>query len=84
MDEIKFQEDGTWCPMRPKKEAVKIPTQSVPKVDSKYRPLHTWQLCFDANGVDSCICESCGHTALACMMVRAAEASVLKQMAALI
>uniref|UniRef100_A0A669DJB1 Protein inhibitor of activated STAT, 2 n=1 Tax=Oreochromis niloticus TaxID=8128 RepID=A0A669DJB1_ORENI len=28
VDEIKFQEDGTWCPMRPKKEAVKIPTQS--------------------------------------------------------
>ncbi|XP_006802594.2 E3 SUMO-protein ligase PIAS2 [Neolamprologus brichardi] len=34
VDEIKFQEDGTWCPMRPKKEAVKIPTQSVPKVDT--------------------------------------------------
>lgn len=77
MDEIKFQEDGTWCPMRPKKDAVKIPTQSVPKVDSKYRALHTWQL---LGGVDSCICESCGHTALACMVVRAAEASVLKQM----
>ncbi|XP_005733687.1 E3 SUMO-protein ligase PIAS2 [Pundamilia nyererei] len=34
VDEIKFQEDGTWCPMRPKKDAVKIPTQSVPKVDT--------------------------------------------------
>ncbi|XP_069544236.1 E3 SUMO-protein ligase PIAS2 isoform X1 [Brachyistius frenatus] len=34
VDEIKFQEDGTWCPMRPKKEAVKVPSQSVPKVET--------------------------------------------------
>uniref|UniRef100_A0A8D0CU36 Protein inhibitor of activated STAT, 2 n=1 Tax=Sander lucioperca TaxID=283035 RepID=A0A8D0CU36_SANLU len=36
VDEIKFQEDGTWCPMRPKKESVKVPSQSIPKVESKY------------------------------------------------
>lgn len=36
VDEIKFQEDGTWCPMRPKKEAVKVSSQSVPKIESKY------------------------------------------------
>lgn len=36
VDEIKFQEDGTWCPMRPKIEAVKVPTQSIPKIESKY------------------------------------------------
>ncbi|KAM9743164.1 E3 SUMO-protein ligase PIAS2 isoform 1-T2 [Menidia menidia] len=33
VDEIKFQEDGTWCPMRPKKEAVKVPSQPVAKVE---------------------------------------------------
>lgn len=33
VDEIKFQEDGTWCPMRPKKESVKVSSQSIPKVD---------------------------------------------------
>lgn len=36
VDEIKFQEDGTWCPMRPKKEAVKVSSQSVPKAESKW------------------------------------------------
>ncbi|TMS03746.1 E3 SUMO-protein ligase PIAS2 [Larimichthys crocea] len=34
VDEIKFQEDGTWCPMRPKKEAVKVPSQSIPKIET--------------------------------------------------
>uniref|UniRef100_A0AAQ4QJZ0 Protein inhibitor of activated STAT, 2 n=2 Tax=Gasterosteus aculeatus aculeatus TaxID=481459 RepID=A0AAQ4QJZ0_GASAC len=34
VDEIKFQEDGTWCPMRPKKEAVKVSSQSVPKIET--------------------------------------------------
>ncbi|XP_075903139.1 LOW QUALITY PROTEIN: E3 SUMO-protein ligase PIAS2 [Nelusetta ayraudi] len=34
VDEIKFQEDGTWCPMRPKKEAVKVSSQSVPKAET--------------------------------------------------
>uniref|UniRef100_A0A8C4DPW6 Protein inhibitor of activated STAT, 2 n=1 Tax=Dicentrarchus labrax TaxID=13489 RepID=A0A8C4DPW6_DICLA len=34
VDEIKFQEDGTWCPMRPKKDAVKVPSQSVPKIET--------------------------------------------------
>ncbi|KAM6930229.1 E3 SUMO-protein ligase PIAS2 [Xenentodon cancila] len=34
VDEIKFQEDGTWCPMRPKKEAVNVTSQSVTKVES--------------------------------------------------
>ncbi|XP_036953592.1 E3 SUMO-protein ligase PIAS2 isoform X1 [Acanthopagrus latus] len=34
VDEIKFQEDGTWCPMRPKIEAVKVPTQSVPTIET--------------------------------------------------
>ncbi|XP_069378942.1 E3 SUMO-protein ligase PIAS2 isoform X3 [Paralichthys olivaceus] len=37
VDEIKFQEDGTWCPMRPKKEAVKVPSQSAPKIDTPLR-----------------------------------------------
>lgn len=27
VDEIKFQEDGSWCPMRPKKEAMKVTSQ---------------------------------------------------------
>ncbi|XP_028270759.1 E3 SUMO-protein ligase PIAS2 [Parambassis ranga] len=39
VDEIKFQEDGTWCPMRPKKEAVKVPSQSVPKIETPLRQL---------------------------------------------
>lgn len=38
-DEIKFQEDGTWCPMRPKKEALKVSSQFCPKIESKKRGL---------------------------------------------
>ncbi|KAM4607220.1 E3 SUMO-protein ligase PIAS2 isoform 2-T2 [Polymixia lowei] len=34
VDEIKFQEDGTWCPMRPKKEAVKVQSQCIPKIET--------------------------------------------------
>ncbi|XP_042276529.1 E3 SUMO-protein ligase PIAS2 isoform X1 [Thunnus albacares] len=34
VDEIKFQEDGTWCPMRPKKESVKVPSQPIPKIET--------------------------------------------------
>ncbi|KAM6959303.1 E3 SUMO-protein ligase PIAS2 [Aplochiton taeniatus] len=33
VDEIKFQEDGTWCPMRPKKEAVQLSSQCIPKIE---------------------------------------------------
>ncbi|XP_051543196.1 E3 SUMO-protein ligase PIAS2-like isoform X1 [Myxocyprinus asiaticus] len=33
VDEIKFQEDGTWCPMRPKKEALKVSSSCIPKID---------------------------------------------------
>lgn len=35
-DEIQFQQDGTWCPMKPKKESFKVPTPSVQKVERKY------------------------------------------------
>ncbi|XP_055994442.1 E3 SUMO-protein ligase PIAS2 isoform X3 [Sorex fumeus] len=34
VDEIKFQEDGSWCPMRPKKEAMKVPSQPCTKIES--------------------------------------------------
>ncbi|XP_010839255.1 PREDICTED: E3 SUMO-protein ligase PIAS2 isoform X1 [Bison bison bison] len=34
VDEIKFQEDGSWCPMRPKKEAMKVSTQPCPKIET--------------------------------------------------
>ncbi|XP_036274073.1 E3 SUMO-protein ligase PIAS2 isoform X7 [Pipistrellus kuhlii] len=34
VDEIKFQEDGSWCPMRPKKEAMKVSSQPCPKIES--------------------------------------------------
>ncbi|NXN96213.1 PIAS2 ligase, partial [Rhinopomastus cyanomelas] len=34
VDEIKFQEDGSWCPMRPKKEAVKVSTPQCTKIES--------------------------------------------------
>uniref|UniRef100_A0A3Q1I6J4 Uncharacterized protein n=1 Tax=Anabas testudineus TaxID=64144 RepID=A0A3Q1I6J4_ANATE len=37
VDEIKFQEDGTWCPMRPKKESVKVSSQSVLKIETPLR-----------------------------------------------
>ncbi|XP_063356649.1 E3 SUMO-protein ligase PIAS2-like [Pelmatolapia mariae] len=37
VDEIEFQEDGTWFPMKPRKEALKIPTQSVSEVDTPLR-----------------------------------------------
>ncbi|XP_065122832.2 E3 SUMO-protein ligase PIAS2 isoform X1 [Paramisgurnus dabryanus] len=33
VDEIKFQEDGTWCPMRPKKEALKVSSPCIAKID---------------------------------------------------
>ncbi|XP_047237310.1 E3 SUMO-protein ligase PIAS2 isoform X2 [Girardinichthys multiradiatus] len=39
VDEIKFQEDGTWCPMRPKKDAAKVSVHAVGKVEST-TPLH--------------------------------------------
>ncbi|KGL87743.1 E3 SUMO-protein ligase PIAS2, partial [Charadrius vociferus] len=34
VDEIKFQEDGSWCPMRPKKEAVKVSGPQCTKIES--------------------------------------------------
>ncbi|KAI1900331.1 hypothetical protein AGOR_G00048870 [Albula goreensis] len=34
VDEIKFQEDGSWCPMRPKKETLKVSPHCIPKVES--------------------------------------------------
>uniref|UniRef100_A0A286X9N8 Protein inhibitor of activated STAT 2 n=1 Tax=Cavia porcellus TaxID=10141 RepID=A0A286X9N8_CAVPO len=34
VDEIKFQEDGSWCPMRPKKEAMKVSSQPCSKIES--------------------------------------------------
>ncbi|XP_069603004.1 E3 SUMO-protein ligase PIAS2 isoform X2 [Ranitomeya imitator] len=30
VDEIQFQEDGSWCPMRPKKESLSSPTSQFP------------------------------------------------------
>ncbi|XP_029141613.1 E3 SUMO-protein ligase PIAS2 isoform X1 [Protobothrops mucrosquamatus] len=35
VDEIKFQEDGSWCPMRPKKESLKVVSSQCPKIESK-------------------------------------------------
>ncbi|XP_032867080.1 E3 SUMO-protein ligase PIAS2 isoform X2 [Tyto alba] len=34
VDEIKFQEDGSWCPMRPRKEPVKVSNLQCTKTDS--------------------------------------------------
>ncbi|XP_060092186.1 E3 SUMO-protein ligase PIAS2 isoform X2 [Heteronotia binoei] len=34
VDEIKFQEDGTWCPMRPKKEPLKVAGPHCTKIES--------------------------------------------------
>ncbi|XP_019373669.1 PREDICTED: E3 SUMO-protein ligase PIAS2 isoform X2 [Gavialis gangeticus] len=34
VDEIKFQEDGSWCPMRPKKEALKVSSPPCTKIES--------------------------------------------------
>ncbi|KAJ8286979.1 hypothetical protein GJAV_G00045570 [Gymnothorax javanicus] len=34
VDEIKFQENGTWCPMRPKKESLKVSSQLCSKLES--------------------------------------------------
>ncbi|XP_061469758.1 E3 SUMO-protein ligase PIAS2-like isoform X1 [Rhineura floridana] len=33
VDEIKFQEDGSWCPMRPKKEALKVVSPQCTKIE---------------------------------------------------
>lgn len=33
VDEIKFQEDGTWCPMRQKREKLKVLTPCLPKIE---------------------------------------------------
>ncbi|KAG8131280.1 hypothetical protein E2320_017879, partial [Naja naja] len=33
VDEIKFQEDGSWCPMRPKKEPLKVVSPQCPKIE---------------------------------------------------
>ncbi|XP_029436403.1 E3 SUMO-protein ligase PIAS2 isoform X3 [Rhinatrema bivittatum] len=34
VDEIKFQEDGSWCPMRPKKEALNVSGSQCAKIES--------------------------------------------------
>uniref|UniRef100_A0A286XRZ7 Protein inhibitor of activated STAT 2 n=1 Tax=Cavia porcellus TaxID=10141 RepID=A0A286XRZ7_CAVPO len=34
VDEIKFQEDVSWCPMRPKKEAMKVSSQPCTKIET--------------------------------------------------
>uniref|UniRef100_F7F0T7 Protein inhibitor of activated STAT 2 n=1 Tax=Monodelphis domestica TaxID=13616 RepID=F7F0T7_MONDO len=34
VNEIKFQEDGSWCPMRPKKEALKVSNPQCTKIES--------------------------------------------------
>ncbi|XP_068856669.1 E3 SUMO-protein ligase PIAS2 isoform X4 [Aphelocoma coerulescens] len=34
VDEIKFQEDGSWCPMRPKKEATRVSSPQCTKIES--------------------------------------------------
>ncbi|XP_018592374.1 E3 SUMO-protein ligase PIAS2 isoform X2 [Scleropages formosus] len=34
VDEIKFQQDGTWCPMRPKKDTLKVSSQFCPKMET--------------------------------------------------
>ncbi|NXI41041.1 PIAS2 ligase, partial [Galbula dea] len=34
VDEIKFQEDGSWCPMRPKKDAVTVSSPQCTKIES--------------------------------------------------
>ncbi|XP_053910185.1 E3 SUMO-protein ligase PIAS2 isoform X4 [Cuculus canorus] len=34
VDEIKFQEDGSWCPMRPKKESVNVSSPQCTKIES--------------------------------------------------
>lgn len=39
-DEIQFQQDGTWCPMKPKKESFKVPTPSFQKIERKYVSLN--------------------------------------------
>lgn len=36
VDEIKFQEDGSWCPMRPKTDAVKVSGPQCTNIDSTY------------------------------------------------
>ncbi|XP_076857203.1 E3 SUMO-protein ligase PIAS2 isoform X1 [Brachyhypopomus gauderio] len=33
VDEIKFLEDGTWCPIRPKKETLKVSSPCIPKIE---------------------------------------------------
>ncbi|XP_068107604.1 E3 SUMO-protein ligase PIAS2-like isoform X2 [Hyperolius riggenbachi] len=33
VDEIQFQEDGSWCPMRPKKEVVTAPSAQYPHIE---------------------------------------------------
>uniref|UniRef100_A0A3Q2PE32 SP-RING-type domain-containing protein n=1 Tax=Fundulus heteroclitus TaxID=8078 RepID=A0A3Q2PE32_FUNHE len=47
VDEIKFQQDGTWCPMRPKKDPVKVSVHSVGKVERKCI-IFSNQYCFNS------------------------------------
>ncbi|XP_052316780.1 E3 SUMO-protein ligase PIAS2 isoform X2 [Oncorhynchus keta] len=39
VDEIKFQEDGTWCPMRPRKEALSVSSTCIPKIEPRQCPV---------------------------------------------
>uniref|UniRef100_H3CC08 Protein inhibitor of activated STAT, 2 n=1 Tax=Tetraodon nigroviridis TaxID=99883 RepID=H3CC08_TETNG len=48
-DEIQFQQDGTWCPMKPKKESFKVPTPSLPKVEPSAPPRQSELFCHSAD-----------------------------------
>ncbi|XP_056888122.1 E3 SUMO-protein ligase PIAS2 isoform X1 [Takifugu flavidus] len=44
-DEIQFQQDGTWCPMKPKKESFKVPTPLFQKIEPSAPPRQSSMYC---------------------------------------
>lgn len=66
VDEIKFQEDGSWCPMRPKKEAVKVSSPQCTKIESMYMWVlvadqhKSWRLSCSLDNSRGCWCLFCG------------------------
>ena len=67
VDEIKFQEDGSWCPMRPKKEAVKVSSPQCTKIESTY----IW-------GAGCKPTKSLGDLAVACIMCMDVDVCVVE------
>ncbi|XP_068856668.1 E3 SUMO-protein ligase PIAS2 isoform X3 [Aphelocoma coerulescens] len=63
VDEIKFQEDGSWCPMRPKKEATRVSSPQCTKIESSsvFRKPYSVTVTNEGSHVSAIYCQSAQH-----------------------